>query len=279
MALVDDVVAQVGPAAAPGAQVLDWDALRALSAEGVDVAPHTRTHPKLDRLADPELTDEVAGSLADLRREIGSAVTPAFAYPAGGVSRAAVRAVADAGYRVAFTTQRGANDLRTADPLRLSRINVGRRTKVLALRAQLALPAPQGAARPACRGALRHTGPAARRRLRDVALPEAQRDVHPRRDARRWSAAACASSSIPLLRENGEARAPGRPSRRGARPLSCRSSRPADPAQPTSAGCGATRAAYLGALRDVVRGTWRQPELPRSAGSACSRRSPMRPRR
>jgi glycosyltransferase involved in cell wall biosynthesis/peptidoglycan/xylan/chitin deacetylase (PgdA/CDA1 family) len=141
MALVDDLVAQVGPAAAPGARVLGWDALRTLAAEGVDLAPHTRTHPKLDRLGDAELADEVAGSLADLRREIGADVTPAFAYPAGGVSQAAVRAVADAGYRMAFTTQRGANDLRTADPLRLSRINVGRRTKVLALRAQLALPA------------------------------------------------------------------------------------------------------------------------------------------
>jgi colanic acid/amylovoran biosynthesis glycosyltransferase len=141
MALVDDVVAQVGPSAAPGARVLGWDALRALSAEGVALAPHTRTHPKLDRLADAELAGEVAGSLEDLRREIGDAVVPAFAYPAGGVSAAAAGAVAAAGCRMAFTTQRGANDLRTADPLRLSRINVGRRTKVLALRAQLALPA------------------------------------------------------------------------------------------------------------------------------------------
>jgi glycosyltransferase involved in cell wall biosynthesis/peptidoglycan/xylan/chitin deacetylase (PgdA/CDA1 family) len=146
MAFVDEVVASAGAPAGPPARVLGWDALRALAAEGVDLAPHTRTHPRLDRVSGHALAEEIAGSLEDLRREVGT-VAPVFAYPSGGVSDAAERAVAGAGLRLAFTTERGTNDLRTAPPLRLARINVGRRTNVALLAAQLLLP-PRGVAAP-----------------------------------------------------------------------------------------------------------------------------------
>ncbi|QEC49140.1 glycosyltransferase [Baekduia soli] len=144
MALVDDLATQAGVDVDPAARVLGWDALRALGAAGVDLAPHTRTHPRLDRLPDHALREEIAGSIEDLRREAGSSA-PAFAYPSGGVSDAAAAMVAEAGIPLAFSTRRGVNDLAAADPLRLDRINVGRRTNVAVLRAQLALP-PRGAA-------------------------------------------------------------------------------------------------------------------------------------
>jgi peptidoglycan/xylan/chitin deacetylase (PgdA/CDA1 family) len=41
------------------------------------------------------------------------------------------------GFDLAFTTLRGVNDMRTADPLRLRRINVGLRTSGAVLRTQL----------------------------------------------------------------------------------------------------------------------------------------------
>ena len=76
--------------------------------------------------------------LDDLRRETGEAI-PVLAYPSG-IHDARVRAAAAAaGYRIAFTTRRGAiTSLRRADPLALPRVNVGGRTTLALLRMQLA---------------------------------------------------------------------------------------------------------------------------------------------
>ncbi|MDP9347235.1 MAG: polysaccharide deacetylase family protein, partial [Actinomycetota bacterium] len=121
MALVDDLTRG---APAPTARLLDWPALRALAAEGVTLAPHTRTHPRLDRLPVARLADEVAGSLAELEAQTGAAAR-AFAYPGGGISAAAREAVRAAGIEVAFTTDRGVADLLGGDRLALPRTNVG----------------------------------------------------------------------------------------------------------------------------------------------------------
>jgi colanic acid/amylovoran biosynthesis glycosyltransferase len=139
MALVDELVARLGPRP-PSARVLTWDELRALAAEGVTLAPHTRTHPRLDRVSPARVADEVAGSLAGLAERCGGAA-PAFAYPGGGVSEVAQEAVRAAGIEIAFTARRGAVDLAGARWLALPRINVGRRTAPLVLRAELARPA------------------------------------------------------------------------------------------------------------------------------------------
>jgi peptidoglycan/xylan/chitin deacetylase (PgdA/CDA1 family) len=128
-------IAPLSPARSRRA-ILDWDALRRLAAEGVALAPHGRTHALLDRVPPLVLAEELAGSRRDLERETGSSL-PLFAYPGGQHDRAAIRAVAAAGFAAAFTTQRGTNDLRSADPLRLRRINVGGSSGVSLLRAQL----------------------------------------------------------------------------------------------------------------------------------------------
>ncbi|MGZ6642073.1 MAG: glycosyltransferase [Solirubrobacteraceae bacterium] len=140
MALVEEIVAGREAPVAPAARLLAWDQLRALAADGVALAPHTRTHPRLDRLPAERLADEVAGSLAELQARAGTAAR-AFAYPGGGISDAAREAVRAAGIEVAFTTDRGVADLAGADWLALPRINVGRRTSPLLLRAELAAPA------------------------------------------------------------------------------------------------------------------------------------------
>jgi peptidoglycan/xylan/chitin deacetylase (PgdA/CDA1 family) len=120
-----------------GRAILDWDALRRLAREGVALAPHGRSHAFLDRVDPTALAAEVAGSRRDLERETGSAL-PLFAYPSGQYDETAVAAVAAAGFAAAFTTRRGTNDLRSTDPLLLRRINVGGRSTVGLLRAQLA---------------------------------------------------------------------------------------------------------------------------------------------
>jgi peptidoglycan/xylan/chitin deacetylase (PgdA/CDA1 family) len=139
MALVDETVAALAPdaMAAPAADHLGWADIAALAADGLAVAPHSRTHPVLTRLDPDQLRDEIAGSAADLARALGRPALPAFCYPTGRYSDEVVRAVAEAGFEVAFTTDRGSNEPGRTDWLRLRRINVGQRTSLALLRAQL----------------------------------------------------------------------------------------------------------------------------------------------
>jgi glycosyltransferase involved in cell wall biosynthesis len=125
MALVNELVGRVG-ASKPAARVLSWHELRRLADEGVTLAPHTRTHPCLDTLPPERLADEVSGSVEELRAETGVEAF-AFAYPAGRVSAAAEQAVREAGLELAFTTSRGIATPQRDDPLRLPRLSMSRR--------------------------------------------------------------------------------------------------------------------------------------------------------
>jgi peptidoglycan/xylan/chitin deacetylase (PgdA/CDA1 family) len=120
----------------PPPAVLSWDQLRELAREGVTLGSHTRTHPLLTRIPPAEVRTELSECLADLKRELGSAL-PILAYPSGAFDDEVVRIVAEEGYLLAFTTVRGVNRLGRADPLKLKRINVGSGTRLAALRAQL----------------------------------------------------------------------------------------------------------------------------------------------
>ncbi|MGD9755347.1 MAG: polysaccharide deacetylase family protein [Acidimicrobiia bacterium] len=127
--------------------VLGWSELRRLAAEGVDLAPHTRTHPLLERVDDERLREELGGSREDLleRCGIGSDV---FAYPSGSNDRRVRAAVAAAGFRLAFTTEVGVARVGTADPLRLPRLNVGARSTPTVLGARIAIRRRVRARRP-----------------------------------------------------------------------------------------------------------------------------------
>lgn len=133
--LVDEVERSLGGRAARSA-VLGWDQLRSLAAEGVTLAPHTRTHPRLDRLDAAAAMSEVKGSLEDLEREIGPTAR-VLAFPEGAHDDAVVAALARERFAIAFTTHRHVNDLRRADWLRVGRINVGRRSSVAAIGLQV----------------------------------------------------------------------------------------------------------------------------------------------
>lgn len=136
MALVRQIAGDHLQASRPRGSVLDWEELRALAADGVTLAPHSRTHPLLNRLDPEDLHKEIAGSRADLERETGTA-PPAFAYPSGAHTPAVRAATERAGIRVAFTTQRGLNRLGRTDWLQLRRINVGGSSSLNVLRAQI----------------------------------------------------------------------------------------------------------------------------------------------
>lgn len=117
--------------------VMDWGRLKSLVEEGLCLGAHTRTHPMMDRVSREELRVEIEGSLSDIRQNTGQAL-PIFAYPGGQFNSQAVDTVREAGVKLAFTTVRGINDLRTANPLLLKRINIGRQTPLTLLRAQMA---------------------------------------------------------------------------------------------------------------------------------------------
>lgn len=116
--------------------VLSWDALCQLAREGVTLGAHTRTHPLVNRISVEEARIEATGSRDDLARALGSAL-PVFAYPSGGFDQDVVEGLRQDGFELAFTTVRGLNDLRQADPLCLRRINVGQRASLALLRTQL----------------------------------------------------------------------------------------------------------------------------------------------
>jgi peptidoglycan/xylan/chitin deacetylase (PgdA/CDA1 family) len=116
--------------------VMGWDILRQLAKEGVTLGAHTRTHPMMDRISIDQALVEAHGSLQDIVREIGSTL-PIFAYPSGHFSQEVVKGLKEIGFKLAFTTERGVNDLKKVDWLRIRRINIGPSTSLPLLRAQL----------------------------------------------------------------------------------------------------------------------------------------------
>ena len=143
MAFLEVVLARLGEppdAIVPGpraaGEVLGWQELRELAGEGVTLAPHSRWHPLLTRCTEARIRDEVRGAREDLRRELGD-VPPIFSYPDGAHDARVRRVLREEGFEVAVTQDDGQNDLRTADPLRLCRTDVTRRTTLPVLRLRL----------------------------------------------------------------------------------------------------------------------------------------------
>jgi peptidoglycan/xylan/chitin deacetylase (PgdA/CDA1 family) len=94
---------------------LSWDAVRSLASSGVEFGAHTKTHPILSALTDPdELRDEIAGSKARIESELDKPVLH-FCYPNGkmrDIESAAVETVRAAGMRTAVTAEPGLNNSR-----------------------------------------------------------------------------------------------------------------------------------------------------------------------
>jgi peptidoglycan/xylan/chitin deacetylase (PgdA/CDA1 family) len=123
--------------------IMTWDQIRALRDAGMDVESHTRSHRVLQTLDAAALADELAGSRADLERELGQPCR-AIAYPVG---RAIThiphirQAVADAGYRVGFTNASGSTLLRNGvDRFDVRRIAVDRDLSEAMFLGQMAIP-------------------------------------------------------------------------------------------------------------------------------------------
>jgi len=105
-----------------GEPVASWEEVEELAAAGVAIGSHTRHHRRLTQLGPADREAELAGSLADLRENLPAAA-PVLAYPNGDHDDAVCRAAAEAGYELAFTTEKGRNSART-DPFRLRRVSI-----------------------------------------------------------------------------------------------------------------------------------------------------------
>lgn len=136
MTLVDRICAQLDSKPDTRKSVLSWPELRQLANEGVTLGAHTVTHPIMTQLSPEDVRFEIAQSQSDLQREIGTTL-PIFCYPSGGHDDSIVALLQEKGFRLAFTTLDGQNDLRHADLLRLRRTNITRRTSLPVFRLRL----------------------------------------------------------------------------------------------------------------------------------------------
>ena len=79
---------------------MSWAELAELAEGGWEIGSHTRTHPRLTELADPELAAELAGSRADCEVRLGIRCR-SLAYPYGDEDERVVAASREAGYEAA----------------------------------------------------------------------------------------------------------------------------------------------------------------------------------
>lgn len=106
--------------------MLDWDQVRALAAQGVEIGGHSHTHPQLDQLPDPELEFELWHCREIVAGELGAAPA-SFAYPYGHSDRRVRRAVRAAGFAQALAVGNGLAGRRQG-PYALQRVTVRRST-------------------------------------------------------------------------------------------------------------------------------------------------------
>jgi peptidoglycan/xylan/chitin deacetylase (PgdA/CDA1 family) len=122
---VAEMMAQLPSDASPPAELMSWNEIRQLAAEGAEIGAHSVTHPILTNCTDAEIEAELRGCRERLRTELAREVS-LFAYPNGDCDARLTSLTAAVGYRFAFTTERRYFNA-ALDPLRVPRIPVTRR--------------------------------------------------------------------------------------------------------------------------------------------------------
>jgi peptidoglycan/xylan/chitin deacetylase (PgdA/CDA1 family) len=106
----------------PPRSLMGWSEAKTLVDRGMEIGSHSRTHPFLTGLSEPELEDEIRGSKQCLEDRIGQPVG-FFSYPHGLHDARSRRLVAAAGYVGACSSQSGRNRPGT-DPFLLHRSEI-----------------------------------------------------------------------------------------------------------------------------------------------------------
>lgn len=102
---------------------LTWEELAGLAEAGWEVGSHTRSHPRLTRLDDDALREELSGSRHDCEERLGRECS-SLAYPYGDHDARVVRAVAEAGYRCAGKLPELRERLNAPGPLEWPRVGI-----------------------------------------------------------------------------------------------------------------------------------------------------------
>lgn len=101
---------------------MSWNEVKKMSGDGITFGSHTCTHILMDKAAPDEIEVELKASKKIIEEQLKSKVL-SFAYPNGDYNKESLKAVKEAGYRAAFTTQYGLNT--SATPLlELKRIRI-----------------------------------------------------------------------------------------------------------------------------------------------------------
>lgn len=108
--------------------MLDWDQVRELAAEQVEIGGHSHTHPQMDQLAEDALRFEVLRCREIIADELG-ACPASFAYPYGYSSRRVRHAVRAAGFDQSLAVG-NALARRRQGPYALQRVTVRRSTGI-----------------------------------------------------------------------------------------------------------------------------------------------------
>ncbi|HUY37277.1 MAG TPA: polysaccharide deacetylase family protein [Candidatus Binataceae bacterium] len=104
-------------------RLMTADQLREWAGHGIEFGSHTRTHPHLAALGEPELEGEIEGSRNDLQSLLGAEVH-SFSYPYGdGAGSSIVRERVRRVYQLAMTTVAGLNAFET-NPYELRRLMI-----------------------------------------------------------------------------------------------------------------------------------------------------------
>lgn len=87
--------------------MLDWEEVKKMDGSGlIDFEPHTVTHPKLTSLKTKEIENEIIESKEKIEKELQKKCKY-FAYPKGKYNAGIKEAVKDAGFKAAFTVEKG----------------------------------------------------------------------------------------------------------------------------------------------------------------------------
>ncbi|MFJ4890566.1 polysaccharide deacetylase family protein [Streptomyces sp. NPDC088788] len=108
--------------------MLDWDQVRALAGEQVEIGGHSHTHPQLDQITDDTLRFELLRCREIIASELG-AFPASFAYPYGYSSARVRRSVRAAGFTQSLAVGNGLARRRQG-PYALQRVTVRRTTGI-----------------------------------------------------------------------------------------------------------------------------------------------------
>jgi peptidoglycan/xylan/chitin deacetylase (PgdA/CDA1 family) len=106
-------------------RLLDWEMVREMARKGISFGAHTANHVVLPLEDESAMEAEIVASKKELERQLGGKRVISFAYPNGEYNARIRRLIAQAGYKIAVTTEKRINPPGgAADLLALGRISL-----------------------------------------------------------------------------------------------------------------------------------------------------------